>query len=88
MVLRKILFRGRLAKQYSDIRKEIEKALGQGISCLDKSFYIADDTLPEYQRFLKPYREMQKKLNILVENKKIGKATAESIQLRNGLEFD
>ena len=39
----------------------------------------------KYQRLLTPYLELEKKIDILVSRGKIGKATAESIKLRNGI---
>lgn len=39
----------------------------------------------EYQRILTPYLELEKRIDILVSRGKIGKATAESIKLRNGI---
>lgn len=88
-VLRRLLYKNRQVKQYSKIRKEIEKALGGKISdSFDRDFYIVNESLPQYQKFMKPYKELEKKIDYLVENGKIGKATGESIKLRNRARID
>ncbi len=88
-VLRRLLYKNKQGKQYRKVRKEIEKVLGGKISeNLDRDFYVVNEDLPQYQKFMKPYKELQKKVDYLVENGKIGKATGESIKLRNGLEIE
>lgn len=89
MVLRRLLYKNRQGKQYSKVRKEIEKALGGKIAeNFDKDFYVPNEELPQYQKLMKPYIELQRKVDYLVENGKIGKATGESIKLRNGVKID
>lgn len=86
MVLRRLLYKNKQGKQYRKIRKEIEKALGGKISeSFDRDFYTVNKDLPQYQKLIKPYKELQKKVDYLIENGKIGKATGESIKLRNGM---
>lgn len=88
MVLRKILFKNRQAKQYKTIKKQIEKSLGSNISeYFDKDFYVPNSELAEYQQYRKPYEEMEHRLNKLVREGKIGEATADSIKLRNGIKI-
>lgn len=85
MVLRKLLYKNRQVKQYRTIRKEIEKAIGGKISeIFDKDFYAVNEELPQYQRLMKPYLELNHKVDQLVTAGKIGKATGEAIKLRNG----
>lgn len=87
MVLRKLLYKNRQVKQYSSIRKEIEKAIGGKVSeVFEKDFYSVNEELPRYQRFMKPYLELENKVDKLVTEGKIGKATGESIKLRSGVE--
>lgn len=89
MAFRKILYQSRQGSQYRKIKKEIEKALGCKISeYFDKDFYVPDEKLPEYQQLKYPYIELEKKVNKLVELKKIGEATADSIKYRNRSEMD
>lgn len=89
MVLRRLLYKNKQAKQYRKVRKEIEKALGGKVSeCFDSDFYAVNEELPQYQKFMKPYKELQKKVDYLVENGRIGKATGESIILRSGVRTD
>ena len=88
-VLRRLLYKNKQGKQYNKVRKEIEKALGGKISDnFDRDFYTVNENLPQYQKFMKPYKELQKKVDYLVNNGKIGKATGESIKLRNGVKID
>lgn len=88
LVLRKILYQCRKGSNYKSIRKEIEKALGGKISeCFEYDFYMANEELPEYQKLMRPYEELKRNLVKLVNEDKIGRATAESIMLRNGLEI-
>ena len=42
--------------------------------------------MPRYQRFMKPYIELEDKVDKLVTEGKIGRATGESIKLRSGVE--
>ena len=49
-------------------------------------FYSVNEELPQYQRFMKPYLELENKVDKLVAEGKIGKATGESIKLRSGVE--
>lgn len=89
MVLRRLLYKNRQVKQYNKIRREIEKALGGKVAeSFDRDFYSVNEDLQQYQKFMKPYRELQKKVDYLVENGKIGKQTGESIKLRNGVKTD
>lgn len=89
MVLRRLLYKNRQGKQYNNVRKGIEKALGGKIAeSFDGDFYLPNEKLPQYQKLMKPYVELQKKVDYLVENGKIGKATGESIKLRNGVKKD
>ena len=86
MVLRKLLYKNRQAKQYRKIRKEIVKAIGGKVSeVFEKDFYSVNEELPQYQRFMKPYLELEEKVDRLVAKGKIGKATGESIKLRSGV---
>lgn len=89
MVLSKILYENYQANLYKNIQKEIEKSLGMKISkCFDKDFYVPNHNLSEYQQRKNPYIVLEERLDKLVELKKIGKATADSIKLRNGIEID
>lgn len=89
MVLRSLLYKNRQGKQYGAVRKEIEKALGGKIAeSFGGDFYVPNEELPQYQKLMKPYVELQKKVDYLIENGKIGKATGESIKLRNGVKLD
>lgn len=86
MALRKLLYPD--CSDMRKVKKEIESAIGMTISkCFDADFYKPNDLLPEYQRSLEPYDMMREKLNKLVAEKKISLATAESIKLRNGIEY-
>lgn len=88
MVLRRLLYRNRQVKQYSIVRKEIEKALGGKVAeCFDRDFYVPNNDLPQYQKLMKPYEDLQIKVDLLVQQGKIGKATGESIKIRNGVEI-
>ena len=87
MVLRKLLYKNKQGKQYRLIRKEIEKAIGGKVSdVFERDFYSVNEELPQYQRFMKPYLELENKVDKLVAEGKIGKATGESIKLRSGVE--
>lgn len=89
MVLRRLLYKNKQGNQYKKVRKEIEKALGGKVSeSFDRDFYAVNEDLSQYQKFMKPYKELQKRVDYLVENGRIGKATGESIKLRNGVEID
>ena len=84
LVLRNLLYQNRQSKKYKDIRKEIEKALGGKVSeVFDKDFYVPNIELPEYQQFSAPYEQLKKKVDYLIEKKKIGEATGEAIKFRN-----
>lgn len=84
-----MLFKNRQAKQYRAIRKEIEKAIGGKVSeIFDKDFYAVNEELPQYQRLMKPYVDLNNRVDALVAEGKIGKATGEAIKLRNGVEND
>ena len=52
----------------------------------EKDFYSVNEELPRYQRFIKPYIELENKVDKLVTEGKIGRATGESIKLRSGVE--
>ncbi len=87
MVLRKLLYKNRQGGQYKTIRKEIEKAIGGRISeIFEKDFYSVNEELPQYQRLMKPYLELDNKVDKLLTEGKIGKTTGESIKLRSGVE--
>lgn len=86
MVLRKLLYKNGQVKQYRTIRKEIEKSIGGKISeIFEKDFYSVNEELPQYQRLMKPYIELDNKVDKLIAEGKIGKATGESIKLRSGV---
>ena len=86
MVLRKVLYEAHKFDEYKKVRKEIEKALGSKISeYFDKDFYVPNDELEEYQMSKEPYKKLEKDVDRLLENEKIGTATAESIKYRYGL---
>lgn len=86
MVLRNILYKNRQDSQYNSVFKQIEKSLGCKISeYFEKDFYVPNEEREEYQRLMTPYLELETKIDILVSRGKIGKATAESIKLRNGI---
>lgn len=88
-VLRRLLYKNRQAKQYSTVRKEIEKALGGKVGeSFEKDFYVPNEELPQYQKLMNPYEDLQKKVDTLVQQGKIGKATGESIKMRNGVKID
>lgn len=85
-VLRKILYKSRQGSRYKQIKKQVEKALGCNISeYFDKDFYVPNEDLPEYQVIKKPYIELEKRIDKLLELGKIGTATAEAIKYRNGM---
>ena len=85
LVLRCLLYKNHQIKELHKVKKEIEKALGCNISsAFDKDFYVPNEDRPEYQRYTKPYIRLRDSVNKLVEEKKIGRATGESINLRNG----
>ena len=87
MVLRKLLYKNRQVGQYRIIRKEIEKAIGGKISeIFERNFYTVNEELPQYQKLMKPYLELNNKVDQLVLAGKIGAATGEAIKLRNGVE--
>lgn len=89
MVLRKILYKNYKAQQFKEIRKEIENSLGMKISkYFDRDFYVPNDDLSEYQQRTKPYDVLEERLNRLVDLGKIGRATADAIKLRNGINID
>lgn len=89
MVLRRLLYKNRQGKQYSKVRKEIEKALGGKVAeSFDRDFYVPNEELLQYQKLMKPYIQLKNKVDYLVEKGKIGKATGESIKLRNGVKID
>lgn len=89
VVLRNLLYKNRQGKQYRTVRKEIEKALGGKIAeNFGGDFYVPNEKLPQYQKLMKPYEELQRKVDYLIENGKIGKATGESIKLRNGVKIN
>jgi len=89
MVLRRLLYKNRQAKQYSVVRKEIEKALGGKVAeRFDRDFYFPNEELPQYQKYMKPYDDLQRKVDYLVEKGKLGKATGEAIKLRNGVKLN
>ena len=88
-VLRNLLYKNHQVEQYRTIRREIEKALGGKVAdVFDRDFYMVNENLPQYQKFMKPYEKLEKKVDYLVENGKIGKATGESIKLRNWVRID
>ena len=87
MVLRKLLYKNRQVGQYKAIRKEIEKAIGGKISDIfERDFYSVNEDLPQYKRLMKPYMELNNKVDQLISSKKISVATGEAIKLRNGVE--
>ncbi|MDO4307672.1 MAG: ImmA/IrrE family metallo-endopeptidase [Eubacteriales bacterium] len=89
MVFRKILYKNRQIKQYSIVKREIEKALGCKISeYFEKDFYVPNEELPEYQQLRTPYIDLEKKVDRLVALGKIGEATAEAIKYRNGIQIN
>ncbi|MGM9926383.1 MAG: ImmA/IrrE family metallo-endopeptidase [Bacillus sp. (in: firmicutes)] len=87
VVLRTLLFKHHQVSSYKEIRKQIEKSLGGKISeVFDKDFYVPNDNLIHYQQLKTPYEMLIQKVNLLVDQKKIGKATGEAIILRNKME--
>ena len=89
LVLRNLLFKNRQAEQYNQVRKDIEKKLGGKISeYFDKDFYVPNEELPQYKKLMKPYEDLQRKVDFLVEKGKIGKPTGDSIKLRNGVTIE
>lgn len=87
MVLRKLLYKNKQGKQYKTIRKDIEKAIGGKVSeVFEKDFYSVNEELPQYQKLMKPYVELNNRVDWLVSTRKIGVATGEAIKLRNGVE--
>lgn len=88
-VFRKILYKNRHAAQYTQIKKQIEKALGCNISeYFEKDFYKPNESLPEYQILKDAYIELENRIDKLVECGKIGEATAEAIKYRNGIRVE
>lgn len=86
VVLRNLLFKNRQVKQYNRVRKEIEIALGGKVSeVFDKDFYVPNEEMQIYQRYMKPYLKLKDSVDQLVKEGKTGEATAESIKLRNGV---
>lgn len=48
--------------RFSKTWKEIEKSLGGKIAeSFDKNFYVPNENLPQYQKLMKPYEDLQKK---------------------------
>lgn len=87
MVLRRLLYKNRQVTQYFTIRKEIEAAIGGKVSeIFERDFYAVNEELPQYQKLMKPYLELNNKVDRLVTAGKIGKATGEAIKLRNGVD--
>lgn len=85
-VLRKILYKGKLGAEYKSINSEITKALGSTITkYFTSDLYLVDNTKPCYQRNLIPYEKMKAKIEKLVSEDKISKATGEAILFSNGL---
>ena len=88
MVLRRLLYKNRQGKQYRAIRKEIEMAIGGKVSeIFEKNFYAVNEKLPQYQKLLKPYLELDNKVDQLVAARKISVATGDAIKLRTGDEI-
>ena len=84
LVLRHLLYQNKQAKKYTEIRRQIEKALrGKVSEVFDKDFYVPDVELPQYQQLSAPYEQLARKVDYLIEKKKIGEATGEAIKLRN-----
>jgi len=54
----------------------------------DRDFYFPNEELPQYQKYMKPYDDLQRKVDYLVEKGKLGKATGEAIKLRNGVKLN
>lgn len=89
LVLGKILYKAQEYSNYKQIDKEIQKAIGGKISeCFEKDFYVTNDQLEEYQQLKYPYKVLEKRIDKLVEEGRIGKATAESLKIRNGIKID
>lgn len=87
MILWKMLYEAQQLMQYRKTKKEIEKALGYKISqYFEKDFYVPNENLAEYQQLRRPYMELEKRVDKLVEWKKIGEATADAIKYRNEIE--
>lgn len=87
LVLRSLLYKNRQAQKYKEIRKQIEKAIGGGVGeIFDKDFYVPNIELPQYQQLRTPYDQLKKKVDALVERKKISSATGDSIKFRNRME--
>jgi Zn-dependent peptidase ImmA (M78 family) len=84
--LRRLLYKNKQVSILRTVRKEIEEALGGKVSeIFDCDFYKVNLELDAYQRYLKPYKMLEEKVNYLVKNKAIGNATGESILFRNGV---
>ena len=82
-----MLYKNRQAQKYKEIRKQIEKAIGGGVGeIFDKDFYVPNIELPQYQQLRTPYDQLKKKVDALVERKKISSATGDSIKFRNRME--
>lgn len=86
MVLRKLLHKNGHSQDYKKIRREIEKAIGGKVSeIFEKDFYTVNEKLPQYQKLMKPYLELNDKVDKLVTAGKISVATGECIKFRSGM---
>lgn len=87
MALRRLLYCHKLGSQYKSIHKQIEKALGCKISeKFTRDFYIPNSNLYWYKQYEKSYKELKRRVDMLVKIGKIGEATADSIKHRNDIE--
>jgi Zn-dependent peptidase ImmA (M78 family) len=85
MVLRKILFKAYIGKDYKKIRNEIEKLIGNVSNYFDSNFYKVDNNHSYYQKHLLPYTKLKNNVEELVTENRISYATGESILYRNDL---
>lgn len=88
-VLNNILKEANQWNRNKTIKEEIKKALGMNWSdYFQKDFYCVDYDNPNYQRLRAPYEYMDKMIEYLLKNNEISIATAESIRMKNKLDFN
>lgn len=85
MVLRKMAYKSGF--NYYKIRKEIEKEIGKISDYFEHDFYHVNYNSKYYRKYDYPYNIMKKYVTELIDENKIGEATAESILYRNGIDL-
>lgn len=85
MVLRRVLFKAYMIRDYKKIRTEIDKLTGNVSNYFDYNFYKVDNDHYYYQKHLLPYMTLKKNVDEMIKENRISYATGESILFRNGL---